>query len=510
MHPIADRDADIQRGELSFTSMKRLIAALTTLHRYLGLVFCLIFVAWFASGLVMIYHGMPSYPPAERLARLAPLNQGAIRLTPAEALTHAELGVPPQRVRLTTVGSRPVYRFLVDGEWVTVFADAGTLLETVSPQDALDIARVAFPDTRATAHVAQTLNRPDQWTTEVSFRANGLLQVIALGDSADTNLYVASNTGDIVMKTDRSSRMWGYVGPIIHWFYFRPLRVQNELWFNTIVYGSLVGCIVSALGLVIGIYRYSIARKYFQGSSSTPYAGWLRWHHYAGLVFGVFTFTWVLSGMLSMEPWNLSEDNGPERSQVAAIRGRGVDVGRFSVLPAQAFDALSARLAPKELELMQFMGASYYRAQDASGRTLLVTADRGPMVKEAFAQPELMEAAHAAMPAFAETEAAWLTSYDAYYYDRDAVRPLPVLRVKYADPEGSWLYLTARDGALVQRETARGRPWRWLYHGLHSLDFPGFYETPWLWYTVIVVLCAGGLALSLTSVIVGWKSLRRL
>ena len=490
--------------------MKRLIAVLTPLHRYLGLVFCLIFVAWFASGLVMIYHGMPAYTPAERLARLAPLDASAIRLTPVEALTHAELGVSPQRIRLTTIGSRPVYRFQVDGEWVTVFADDGALLEAVSPQDALGIVRVAFPNQRTAAHFAQTLDRPDQWTTEVSFRVNGPLHVIALGDGADTNVYVASNTGDIIMKTDRTSRMWGYAGPVIHWFYFRPLRVRGELWFNIIVYGSLVGCIVSMLGLIIGLYRYSAARQYFQGSSSTPYAGWLRWHHYAGLVFGVFTFTWVLSGMLSMEPWNLSEDNGPDGAQVAAIRGRGIDVDRFSVLPAQAFDVLTSRLAPKELELMQFMGEPFYRAQDASGRTLLVSADHGPELKDAFAQSELLQAANAAMPAFAETEATWLTTYDAYYYDRDALRPLPVLRVKYSDPQRSWLYLTARDGALVQRETASGRPWRWLYHGLHSLDFPGFYETPWLWYAVIVALCAGGLLLSLTSVIVGWKSLRRL
>jgi hypothetical protein len=489
--------------------MRRLVGILTPLHRYLGLAFCLIFVAWFASGLVMIYHGMPAYTSAERLERLAPLERRAIHLTSSEALAHAQLGVSPSRIRLTTISTRPVYRFLVDDEWVTVFADDGALLETVSPQDALGIVRTAFPDARATAREGQTITRPDQWTTEVSFRINGPLHVIALGDAAQTNLYVASNTGDIVMKTDRASRLWGYAGPVIHWFYFRPFRVRGQLWFNTIVYGSLVGCIVSILGLVIGIYRYSAARKYFQGASSTPYGGWLRWHHYAGLVFGLFTFTWVLSGMLSMEPWNLSEDNGPDGAQVAAIRGRGIDPARFSVMPAQALDAAGARLMPKELELMQFMDAPFYRAQDGAGRTVLVTADRGPALKLAFTEPELLAAAHAAMPAHVETETTWLTSYDAYYYDRDGARPLPVLRVKYADPDASWLYLTARDGALVQRETARGRPWRWLYHGLHSLDFPVFYETAWLWYAVIVTLCTGGLALSLTSVIVGWKSLRR-
>jgi hypothetical protein len=49
---------------------------------------------------------------------------------------------------------------------------------------------------------------------------------------------------------------------------------------------------------------------------------------------------------------------------------------------------------------------------------------------------------------------------------------------------------------------------RWLYQGLHSLDFPGLYQTPWLWYSLIIGLSLGGLALSLTSVIVGWRFLR--
>jgi hypothetical protein len=58
------------------------------------------------------------------------------------------------------------------------------------------------------------------------------------------------------------------------------------------------------------------------------------------------------------------------------------------------------------------------------------------------------------------------------------------------------------------RETAAGRPVRWLYHGLHSLDFPGLYQAGWVWDAVMVTLCVGGLLLSVTSVIVGWRFLR--
>jgi len=514
--------------------MKRAITLLTTVHRYLGLVFCLIFVIWFASGLVMVYARMPEYGAAERLARLAPVDAASIRLTPAEALEKATLADAPARIRVSMLRSRPVYRFFVQGEWVTVFADDGSVLEQLSPDAALDVARDAFPSERATARFVETLRDPDQWT--IGMRAGGPLHVVSLGDAAATNVYVASDTGDIVLKTDRSSRFWGYAGPVMHWFYFRPLRVKSDLWYNLIVYGSVVGCIISIIGLVIGVYRYSLSRLR-AGMSATPYAGWLRWHHYAGLIFGVITFTWLFSGMLSMEPWGISADAAPRRAQVAAIRGDGVDAARFAIAPQQVVEML--RHAPglpaeteltrrahaldresdrqqqgtfgsaREIELIQFMDAPFYRVQDQEGRTLLLTADRGPTVKDGFSESELHAAASAAMPGAREQDAVWLTRYDGYYYDRAGERPLPVLRVKYADADQSWLYLSARDGGLLLRETASGRRVRWLYHGLHSLDFPGFYQAGWMWEAAVLILCVGGLLLSMTSVIVGWRFLRR-
>jgi uncharacterized iron-regulated membrane protein len=514
--------------------VKRAIALLTVIHRYLGLVFCLIFVIWFASGIVMVYARMPEYGAAERLARLAPVDAASIRLTPAEALERATLADPPSRIRISTLRSRPVYRFFVQGEWVTVFADDGSVLEQLSPEAAVDVARDAFPSQRGTARFVETLREPDQWT--IGMRAGGPLHVVSLGDAAATNVYVASDTGEIVLKTDRSSRFWGYAGPVMHWFYFRPLRVKGELWYNLIVYGSVVGCVLCVIGLIIGVYRYSLSRLR-AGVSATPYAGWLRWHHYAGLIFGVITFTWLFSGLLSMEPWGISAEAAPRRAQVVAIRGDGVDATRFAITPQQVVETLQrapnlaaqtelARRAhaldrqsdrqqqgafgsAKEIELIQFMGAPFFRVQDQEGRTLLLTADHGPIVKEGFSEPELRAAANAAMPGTHVQEAVWLTRYDSYYYDRAGERPLPVLRVKYADADESWLYFSARDGGLLLRETASGRPVRWLYHGLHSLDFPGLYQAGWIWDVAIVMLCTGGLLLSMTSVIVGWRFLRK-
>src|SRR6185437_8352148 len=52
----------------------------------------------------------------------------------------------------------------------------------------------------------------------------------------------------------------------------------------------------------------------------SPYRGFNLWHHTAGLVFGIFTLTWVLSGLLSMNPWGWLQGSGAQ-AESAAIAG---------------------------------------------------------------------------------------------------------------------------------------------------------------------------------------------
>jgi hypothetical protein len=120
----------------------------------------------------------------------------------------------------------------------------------------------------------------------------------------------------------------------------------------------------------------------------------------------------------------------------------------------------------------------------------------------------LLTAARKAMQGMEPVEVAWLTEVDAYYYQRTGGTRLPALRAKFNDADETWMYLDSRDGSLVQTEVRESRLERWLYQSLHSLDFPWIYQTPWVWYPLIVGLMLGGLALSLTSVLVAWRVLR--
>ena len=107
-------------------------------------------------------------------------------------------------------------------------------------------------------------------------------------------------------------------------------------------------------------------------------------------------------------------------------------------------------------------------------------------------------------------DAVWLQDYDGYYYDSRGARALPVLRVRYADEQGTWLYLDPERGGIVQRSVSISRRERWLYQGLHSLDFPFLYFRRPLWDMVAIGLSVGGAVLSITTIVPAFRRFRRI
>jgi hypothetical protein len=46
-----------------------------------------------------------------------------------------------------------------------------------------------------------------------------------------------------------------------------------------------------------------------------------------------------------------------------------------------------------------------------------------------------------------------------------------------------------------------------MYQGLHSLDFEPLRERPWLREALVLILSALGIALCITSCVIGWRAL---
>ena len=258
----------------------------------------------------------------------------------------------------------------------------------------------------------------------------------------------------------------------------------------------------------------------------------MKWHHYAGLFFGAVTLTWTYSGLLSMGPFNWFSSPPMSRVQREASTGGPLRLDLLTVESLRtAVAAVEPQFTPKELDVLQVRGEPYWAADHPPSEeeavqwmhaalrpraplpllqrryVSAVHPERGAIMR--FADKAMTEIAQAAMPGVPVQDAVWLKEYDGYYYDPRGSRPLPVLRIRYADEPGTWLYLDPARGGIVQRSVKVSRLQRWLYQGLHSLDFPFVYFKRPLWDITVVVLSIGGLVLSATTLLPSWRRLRR-
>ena len=489
-------------------------------HRYLGIPLAVLFVVWFASGIVMMYTGdMPRLASERRLERRPALDLAGVALSPAAAARRAHLSPTPRRAVLLTVLDRPAYRF--DG--VTVFADSGERLGRVGPAAAARVAsRFAGRPLDAVEYV-RTLDEPDQWT--LVERRQLPLHQLRVADAAGTAVYVSPRTGEVVMETTRRGRALAWLGAIPHWFYFTALRTNQPLWSAAVVWTATLGCLLAVLGLVLGVtqFRWRPRSRAAGGSRvgpRIPYAGWMRWHYLTGAVFGVVTLTWVFSGLLSMEPYAWTRARGLEVPSDALAGGR-LDLARFPAVDPRAWAPLVEGRAVKEIELLRIQDDPYYLVHTTPGmggnapggrarpRQVLAAADTLAVRDRPFSVETLLARLTAAVPGAPVVASELLHDYDAYYYARRREAPLPVLRVKFGDPQETWVYVDPARSRVVGSTHRLGRVERWLFNGLHSLDFAFWYDRRPLWDIGLIVLSLGGLASSGIGLWIGWGRVRR-
>src|SRR5207302_1982177 len=70
-------------------------------------------------------------------------------------------------------------------------------------------------------------------------------------------------------------------------------------------------------------------------------------------------------------------------------------------------------------------------------------------------------------------------------------------------------YIDPKTARVVGSYSARNWMARWLYHGLHSVDFPWLYNYRPAWDIVVIVFMLGGTALCVTSFILAWRVVGR-
>ena len=133
-------------------------------HRWLGILCAGLFLLWFASGIVMMYAGMPTLRPDERLRQLPRLDLSTVRVNPEAAVTR--YGLAPDRFQVSMLGERPVYRFIERGVPPTVFADNGARLEPLTRAEAMAAIARWSPEQSNGGEYQSRMVEPDQWTLQ--------------------------------------------------------------------------------------------------------------------------------------------------------------------------------------------------------------------------------------------------------------------------------------------------------------------------------------------------------
>jgi hypothetical protein len=469
--------------------------AIVLLHRWLGVVFCLLFAMWFATGIVMHFVPFPSLTEAERLAGLTPIDRAQVVIGAAGAVASSGI-TAATRVRLIQRSDEPVY--IVSGILLVraVRASDGRDATVTSADVALAIARDHARSRGIDAAQATIIARRnyDQWTVPNGFDRHRPLFCVALGDAAGTEVYVSSLTGEVVLDTTRSERGWNLAGSVLHWIYPTVLRRDWVLWDRVVWTLSLAASVAALLGAVLGLVRI----KGRGGVLGSPYRGWHALHHIIGLVATGFVLTWIFSGWLSM-------DHGLLFSRGQLTTG---EVGEINAAPDwKAVSSLGREpmsSSAREVEWFAFSGNIFRRDRIGLGSQTLTRA--GQIARDgqaAFLSAQEVGSLIARLALRCDTPFVLADNDD--YPAKSVVPAAPVYRSKCGD---LWFDVDGADGSVLQRLDPSRRAYRWFYSALHTFDFPVLMAHPRLRDMLIVGLCALGLVFSITGIVIGWRRLR--
>jgi hypothetical protein len=301
-----------------------ILRTLIFIHRWVGTALCVLFLLWFPSGIGMMYWGMLAISARDRLERAPVLDPARVVLSPQEAAARVGVRTAPTDIRLNSFDGRPVYRFGAGGRGAgggrIVYADTGEE-QTDAPLLMRNRAAAAWAGQAASAAAVESITETDQWMVGNQLRT--LRPLWKYSWSNGEQLYIGES-GEVLLYTTPTTRLQAYLSAIPHWLYFTPLRKNQPVWIRFATYAAMIGTAGALIGVIVGAWLYSPRQKYrYAGAPSRfPYRGQKRWHTILGLVFGIATVTWTLSGSLAFLPFPSAQRTPAAGAQAAAPRPR--------------------------------------------------------------------------------------------------------------------------------------------------------------------------------------------
>lgn len=469
-------------------------------HRYLGIGLGLIMALWCLSGFVMMYMPFPGVSKQQALQGNGPLELSQC----CDTAPLSGLGlVDVNRFVVEMMGDVPVLRVRASGMQNPIIdLSNGQQITAVDEQAAFTIAeRFAANHALQGRIQADGEVERDQWTVTSFYDRHRPLYHFRIDEAEGARFYISSATGEVIQLSTSNQRFWNWLGAVPHWLYPTVLRQHQGVWLQVVIWTSLGGAFLTLFGIYLGIVQYRVRR----GRLSSPYRGMALWHHYTGLLFGLLVLTWAVSGLFSVNPWNMFDFSGGsrEREQLQGVPLFASEVEDFvKNLPDANVPAGTARLEGYSLQGRLYVLA--YQAdgsyQRLHGRTLEPTR----IDESEWSRLERVVAGSTPV-----AEAGLLEQEDAYYYGHKQQRELPVYRIILDNPDQTRLYLNATSGELAAQFDRSKRIYRWLFNGLHQLDLSSWLRQRPVWDVVVWLMLMGVTLSTLTGVYLGARRIKR-
>ncbi len=473
-------------------------------HRYLGIAVGALMVMWCLSGVVMMYHSYPALDENSRLRALAPIVWSGCCKSSEQMLADAG---PASEFQMEMLAGRPVLYLRGTHKARLIDLMTGAAIDRVTSEQAAAVAKQYVENSLRTP--ANTGPKPplrldlidhDQWTVSGGFDTDRPLYRMRLNDAMRTEVYVSSTSGRAVQITTGRERFWNWLGSVPHWLYFSELRRQASLWTQVVIAASLIGCFLAGTGIYIGV-RQLLLRPVGRWS---PYGGFNLWHHLAGLVFGVFALTWVLSGLLSMNPWGWLQAAGAQRERTQ-LRGPEPSGSQFAAALSAIADAPPSHVV--SVNVAPFDGRLYVIASTADGERRRLDARGAPAPLSDIDLEHIAAALNGSRAAVAPE---LITREDSYYFSHHSgAVPLPVYRLLLRDGSGARYYVDPVSGELIAKIDRAAQNYRWWHEGLHRLDFTAGLRSRPQWDALMLLLMSGVTMLCVTGTYLGYRRLVR-
>ncbi|WP_074407363.1 PepSY domain-containing protein [Aquimarina megaterium] len=472
--------------------MKQIIS----LHHWLGTFFCALFLIWFLSGFVMMYQSFPNLSETERIEMLSSSVNTEV-LSPKTVFKNDTIDEISQ-LRLNYVLNRPVFHLITDqGGIFSKYADNGQKV-ILTKEIAL---KIAAKNTGITANsTIQILTELDQWIPRTKYLPHMPIFKIEFEDENNTLVYISSVTGELLAINTSSERFWSWVGAIPHWIYFKDIRIHNTLWAQLVTWLAALGFIMVITGIITGLVRY---KKKPKAKFKRFKNKWYNYHYYFGLVFGIFVCTWIFSGWMSMTPFGWTPSTQLQKEEVLKWQMQKHTINYYNEDSWSSFLNQLEQKKFKEVSFNFFQNNVYAQVffQNTSSLYSLYNAnpslsiDSYQKIVNSFSLENEVK------------ESILLKEYDNYYYSRHNDKDLPIIRIKTT--KNITYYINPKTTRVVYKCATKNKIQRWIYHGLHSLDFSFLAWNRPLWDIVLFILLTGGTVLSFSATGLGVKFIKR-